>query len=187
VGDQRRGCRAVRPPLTAPSRTSLLTTARFQTIFPGHYQGRASHIHVVAHEGGAVNVNGTFSGGNLTHVGQLFFDEDLRSAVEAVEPYAGNTQLATTNAEDMLAPTAAGDDYDPFPEYVYLGDSVSDGIFMWISIGVDVNAAYDADYAARLTEDGGVALSSGGGGGMGNGTFGGNGTMPSGAPQQSGS
>ena len=56
---------------------------------------------------------------------------------------------------------------DPFPQYAYLGDSVSDGLLMWINIGIDMDAAYTVQAAGRLTADGGVANSNGGGGGPG--------------------
>lgn len=83
----------------------------------------------------------------------------------------------------------AGTTYDPFPEYIYLGEDVTDGLMAWIQIGVDVEADYtDDEYyatAAHLWADGGHeeenALMMGGGDGEmgGNGTM--NGTMPEGA------
>lgn len=45
--------------------------AQFTTIFPGHYAGRATHMHVVSHIGGTVLSNGTYTGGNVTHIGML--------------------------------------------------------------------------------------------------------------------
>ncbi|KAH8152579.1 uncharacterized protein LAJ45_03420 [Morchella importuna] len=153
---------------------------QFTTLFPGHYQGRATHTHIVAHQGGIVQANQTFSGGNVTHVGQLFWDETLRSAVETVYPYNTNTQAVTSNEEDMWAPSQADNDYDPFPEYVYLGDDVSEGILAWISIGINRTAAYDISVAATLTEDGGVASDTVFGGGDAGAGGAMNGTMPSG-------
>lgn len=82
----------------------------------------------------------------------------------------------------MWAPEQADNEYDPFPEYIYLGDSVEDGILAWISIGIDTTAAHDVSVAATLTEDGGVTSDTQFGSGSGsppNGTT--NGTMPSGA------
>ncbi|KAJ5654741.1 hypothetical protein N7490_001744 [Penicillium lividum] len=48
---------------------------------------------------------------------------------------------------------------DPFFKYALLGDSVQDGIFGWITMGVNVSASYDSDasYAASLTVNGGVS------------------------------
>jgi protocatechuate 3,4-dioxygenase beta subunit len=58
----------------------------FETIFPGHYEGRATHTHLLAHENVTVLSNGTISGGAVTHIGQLFWNEELRSAVELTSP-----------------------------------------------------------------------------------------------------
>lgn len=75
---------------------------QFTTFFPGHYTGRTNHIHVVAHVGGSILPNGTYTGGNVTHIGQLFFDQSLITQVEAVSPYSTNTQELTLNADDRV-------------------------------------------------------------------------------------
>ncbi|KAM0702795.1 hypothetical protein Q7P35_010227 [Cladosporium inversicolor] len=70
--------------------------------------------------------------------------------------------------------------YDNFPEYVYLGADVTDGIFAWIQIGVNTSANYvdDEHYAvATYMGEGGEYVNAdstfvGGGEDMG-----GNGTM----------
>ncbi|USP75043.1 hypothetical protein yc1106_02317 [Curvularia clavata] len=153
----------------------------FDTLFPGHYTGRATHIHVLSHVGASLNANKTLAGGNITHVGQIFFDQDLISLVETEEPYASNTQELTTNADDsILAGEAA--DVDPVVEYVLLGDNVSDGIFGWIAFGMDTTSSYDVSPAVYYTSDGGVENENSGMGGGPNGTAPGgpNGTAPSG-------
>jgi protocatechuate 3,4-dioxygenase beta subunit len=99
--------------------------AEFDTVFPGHYDGRATHEHVVAHVNASILRNGSFTGGTVAHIGQLFFDESLRSEVEATYPYSQNEAAVTTNDEDMWAPTQADNSYDPFPEFVYLGESIT--------------------------------------------------------------
>jgi len=104
----------------------------FDTLFPGHYQGRATHTHLLTHMNGTQYANGTFQSNNVVHVGQLFFPEDLKDAVEATYPYNTNTQAVTTNDEDMWAPAQADNNYDPFPDYAYLGSDISDGLLMWI-------------------------------------------------------
>lgn len=156
--------------------------AQFRTLFPGHYSGRATHIHVVAHQGGSVLSNGTYSGGNVTHIGQLFFDQDLITAVNALEPYLSNTIEITTNADDRVFAAETETDSDPVIDYVLLGDTVSDGIFAWISFGIDTSANYTYSAASNYGADGGVTVTSsqsGGAGGDGNGTAaGGNGTAP---------
>lgn len=131
--------------------------------------------------------NGTIQGGGVTHIGQLFWNEELRSAVELTSPYNTNTQAVTSNADDMWSIVQAGTTYDPFPEFMYLGDDISDGLLAWIQIGINVTADQsNSSYysvAAVYQEDGGHQVeSSSTGGAGGNGTFGGNGTMPSGSP-----
>ncbi|KAF1849849.1 aromatic compound dioxygenase [Cucurbitaria berberidis CBS 394.84] len=150
----------------------------FDTLFPGHYTGRAPHIHVMTSQDATVNANETLSGGSVTHVGQMFFDQDLISLVEQQEPYASNTQELTTNAEDsILAEEAAT--VDPLIEYVLLGDDVSEGLFGWLSFGMDTSNSFNITPAAYLTENGGVANANAGGG-MGGGPPSGSGGPPSG-------
>lgn len=52
---------------------------------------------------------------------------------------------------------------DPFMEYVLLGDDISDGIFAWISVGVDSTEDTSVTPAAYYTEQGGVENESSGG------------------------
>lgn len=148
----------------------------FDTIFPGHYSGRATHTHLLAHMNVTTYSNNTISAdGNVTHIGQLFWPEDLRSNVEAVAPYNTNTQDVVSNDDDMCSIVQAGDEYDPFPEFLYLGDTVEDGLLAWIQIGVNTSANYiDNSYysvAAYYEADGGhentEATFTGGGNGIG--------------------
>ncbi|KAF2151337.1 aromatic compound dioxygenase, partial [Myriangium duriaei CBS 260.36] len=128
----------------------------FDAIFPGHYEGRATHIHLITHIGGTVYSNNTYKGSNVAHVGQLFFDEELKTAVEKTSPYSTNTQAYTSNDEDMWAPYEAENGYDPFPDWAYLSNDISDGLLMWISVGVNMSASYTVTPAATLTANGGV-------------------------------
>lgn len=155
--------------------------AQFTSIFPGHYSGRATHVHVEAHLNGEVLSNNTYTGGTIAHIGQFFFDQDLITEVEALSPYSTNTIAITTNAEDRVVQGELVNDSDPMLNYVLLGETVADGLFMWISLAVNSTATYTALPAAELAADGGHAVEGGGnvGGGSGGGAMG-NGTMPSG-------
>lgn len=141
---------------------------QFDTLFPGHYTSRATHIHVMTHTLDAtVNTNNTLAGSSVSHVGQMFFDQDLIEAVDLVEPYASNTQAITDNSDDSILSEEAGD-VDPMVEYVLLGDDVSEGIFGWLAFGMDSGASYNVTPAANLYAEGGVTnedSSMGGGGG----------------------
>lgn len=163
--------------------------ASFNTILPGHYQGRATHIHMITLQNGTLESNKTYQGGTITHVGQIFFDESLKDAAEATSPYNTNTQAVTTNDEDMWAPSQASAEYDPIPDYAYLGNDITDGLLMWISVGIDTSADYTVSAAGAWTAHGGVASKSGlegsgpsmNGTASMNGTTGMNGTAPTGS------
>ncbi|KAK0459169.1 Intradiol ring-cleavage dioxygenase-like protein [Desarmillaria tabescens] len=147
--------------------------ASFETIFPGHYSGRATHFDTVVHSQGTVFDNGTFTAPSVHYIGQIFFDQDLVSIVEATSPYSTNTIEITTNSVDEVFVLGIG---SIVLEYVYLGDDISDGLLVWGVIGVDMGATYEITPAATLTEHGGVIHypSSIGGGNM-------TGDFPSGA------
>jgi len=152
--------------------TDSLGVAQFTTLFPGHYTSRANHIHVLAHFNGTTYANGTYGGGYVSHVGQLFFDQDLISLVEATSPYSTNKQDLTLNADDSVLATEAASS-DPVIEYSLLGEDVSDGVFGWIAFGIDLTNEETVSPVASLYADGGVEESSSGGGAGGNGTSGG--------------
>jgi protocatechuate 3,4-dioxygenase beta subunit len=156
--------------------------AQFTTLFPGHYTGRATHIHVLAHFNGTTYANGTYGGGYVSHVGQVFFDQDLITQVEATSPYSTNTQDLTTNADDSIFSEEAASS-DPVVEYSLLGDDVSSGVFGWVAFGIDLTSEYTVSPAASLYAEGGVedSSSSSGLGGPGANSTGG-GAAPSGAP-----
>ncbi|KAF7897629.1 hypothetical protein EAF00_005857 [Botryotinia globosa] len=84
---------------------------QFTTLLLGNYTGRTNHIHVVAQVGGSILPNGTYNGGNVTHIGQLFFDQSLITQVEAVSPYSINMQELTLNADDIVL---LGEIYDHY-------------------------------------------------------------------------
>ncbi|KAM0281198.1 hypothetical protein ACHAQH_003628 [Verticillium albo-atrum] len=144
--------------------------AQFESLFPGHYTGRTTHIHLMAHANATLLANQTL--GNdvyASHVGQAFFDQDLIEEVDQVAPYSDNTQDKTQNSDDgILTEEADTDGVDPMMEYTLLGDSVEDGLFAWLAFGINTTASSKVTPAVFLYEEGGVANSeSGGRGGFG--------------------
>ncbi|KAI4639377.1 hypothetical protein J4E93_009205 [Alternaria ventricosa] len=134
----------------------------FETLSPGHYTDRATHTHLLVKSNVTVRSNGTTgSDGTIAHAGQLFYPEDLKTEVEATEPYIFSTQPYITNDDDFLSVVQADDDFDPFPQYVYLGDGVEDGLMAWIQIGISTTADHSDDQmfgvAADYQAGGGVA------------------------------
>jgi len=63
----------------------------FTTVFPGWYQGRATHIHV------EVKVNNS-----VVKVTQIAFEETVIAAVYATGVYAAKGRNPTSNASDMV-------------------------------------------------------------------------------------
>ncbi|KAK6197786.1 hypothetical protein LQW54_010558 [Pestalotiopsis sp. IQ-011] len=133
------------------TQTSADGIAEFDTIFPGHYTGRATHIHTFVHQNAMLYANGTLGNDHLqtSRVGQGFSDQALISA------YSGNAQAQTTNAEDSILATEAAD-VDPFYEYTLLGDSIADGLFAWMSYGINSTYIEDITPAAFHYADGGA-------------------------------
>ncbi|KAF1323036.1 hypothetical protein FI667_g10793, partial [Globisporangium splendens] len=147
----------------------------FKTIFPGHYTSRTTHIHVLGSHDGTLQSNNTYTGGKVASVGQLFFDQSLITSVEATDVYKVNTQAITQNSADTIFGEEVVGDFDPVMNYALLGNSVTDGIFAWISTGVNRTVSKTVAAAATLTANGGVASST-------TTTGGGAGGPPTGAP-----
>jgi protocatechuate 3,4-dioxygenase beta subunit len=69
--------------------------ARFTTIYPGWYQGRAVHIHFKIRSAASAASAYEFTS-------QLFFDDSLTDQVHATEPYASKGQRGLRNSGDGI-------------------------------------------------------------------------------------
>ncbi|KAL7275759.1 hypothetical protein RUND412_001286 [Rhizina undulata] len=134
------------------------------TNFPGWYSGRATHLHVAAHINGSVLDNGTYTGGTVAHIGQIFFPETILAQVDEADVYNTNTIVRTSNADDQWYPSGNTSTYDAEATVEYLGTALTDGLLAYISIGVDPTEDY-SESLTTATDVGGV---------------GGSGAMPSG-------
>ena len=72
-------------------RTGSRGRVRFETIFPGWYRGRTSHIHMKV-----------FVSGDEVHTGQVFFGATAKHAVYAQGRYAARGQSDVSNRADMI-------------------------------------------------------------------------------------
>lgn len=88
------------------------------------------------------------TGGTISHVGQLFFDQSLITSVEKISPYSTNKQSLTTNAKDSILAGEAKTT-DPVLNYVLLGSTVSDGIFGWVTVGINSKTSKTVKAAAN--------------------------------------
>ena len=68
--------------------------ARFTTIYPGWYRGRAVHVHF--------KVRTDVSGRPYEFTSQLYFDEALTDKVHAQAPYTAHGPRPTANADDRI-------------------------------------------------------------------------------------
>ena len=72
-------------------KTDAKGLALFRTVYPGWYQGRTVHIHVMVH-----------IGGNVVHTGQLYFPDALTDSVYARNPYRLRPNRTTRNVADSI-------------------------------------------------------------------------------------
>ncbi|KLJ13591.1 hypothetical protein EMPG_09400 [Blastomyces silverae] len=131
-------------------------TASFTTLFPGHYTGRANHLHIIIHHGASRLQNDTIRGGTISHVGQIYFREPLLKSVEATSPYTTNKQRWTPNDRDVLFRIGFQGGDNPIVQTQTIGGSIEDGIWGTIDVGVNPQAVRNPKNVNWWTEDGGV-------------------------------
>ncbi|OJD11504.1 hypothetical protein AJ78_07739 [Emergomyces pasteurianus Ep9510] len=131
-------------------------TASFISLVPGHYTGRANHLHIIIHHGATRLKNNTISGGTISHVGQLYFDQSVLGNVEATMPYKTNTQRWTQNDRDGLFRLGFQGGDDPIIHVQRIGKSIEDGFWGTIDVGVNPRAVRNPKNVNFWTADGGL-------------------------------
>jgi protocatechuate 3,4-dioxygenase beta subunit len=111
--------------------------AEFETIYPGHYQGRTTHIHIKVHIGGKT-AGTTYGGGHVSHTGQLMFDDAITTQVYALAPYTSDTAARVLNTSDHVYTEQGG--AKSTLKLSRLGAGVSDGFTGAITLVVDPTA-----------------------------------------------
>ncbi|CEL62341.1 hypothetical protein RSOLAG1IB_10394 [Rhizoctonia solani AG-1 IB] len=111
----------------------------FLTTYPGFYTGRTVHIHTMIHTNYSVATNGSIvsHAGNVRHIGQLFFDDELNEKILSQGVYANTTESRTYNDEDSILDSENADGYNAYASTELLGETETDGILAYITIGVD--------------------------------------------------
>jgi protocatechuate 3,4-dioxygenase beta subunit len=113
--------------------------AEFATIYPGQYPGRTTHIHVKVHIGGRQR-DGTYSGGHVSHTGQLFASDRHDAEVFALAPYNGNTAEITLRNTDGIFRIQGGS--SSVLDLTRTGNSLTrNGFTGRATLGVDPSAA----------------------------------------------
>ncbi len=109
----------------------------FRTIYPGHYNGRTTHIHAKVHIG-ARDTDRTMSGGHVSHVGQLFPSDAVNAEVYKLAPYNTETQAVLTHAEDYVWVQQHGAESQL--KLGKVGNRLSKGLTASIALAVDPRA-----------------------------------------------
>ena len=75
--------------------------AEIDTIYPGWYMGRTTHIHVRVHLGGRV-ADGRYQGGHISHTGQIFLPEPMTDRVYQLSAYQKKEEGRTALKDDGI-------------------------------------------------------------------------------------
>ncbi|MFJ9708105.1 intradiol ring-cleavage dioxygenase [Streptomyces sp. NPDC101234] len=106
------------------------------SIWPGHYVSRAVHVHMRVHTDVTLT-DTSYTGGSVIHTGQLFFDADINTEVQATSPYSDNTTKETALADDTIYDDGGAS--SGLLTLTALGDSVSDGYKATLTVGVSTS------------------------------------------------
>ncbi|WP_230195944.1 intradiol ring-cleavage dioxygenase [Streptomyces sp. NBC_00080] len=109
--------------------------ANITTVYPGWYRGRCVHIHIKVHTNVTLTSDGSFTGGQELHTGQLFFNETITTAVAKISPYSTNTVTRTTLAQDSIYDE--GGAASGLLTLTALGSSTSAGYAGTLTLGVE--------------------------------------------------
>ncbi|MEU6348030.1 intradiol ring-cleavage dioxygenase [Streptomyces sp. NPDC047072] len=104
------------------------------SIWPGHYVSRAVHVHMRVHTDVTLT-DDSYTGGDIIHTGQLFFDPDINTEVQATSPYSANTTKETALADDSIYDDGGAS--SGLLTLTALGSSVSDGYAATLTVGVN--------------------------------------------------
>jgi protocatechuate 3,4-dioxygenase beta subunit len=117
--------------------TNAQGVAEFETIYPGHYAGRTTHIHAKVHIGGK-RVGTAYRGGHVSHTGQLLFDDAITSMVYKLAPYTSDTASRVLNPEDRVYSEQGGSRI--VLKLTRLGATVASGYLATITLALDPTA-----------------------------------------------
>ncbi len=112
--------------------------AEFATIYPGQYPGRTTHIHLKVHIGGR-QTGGIYSGGYVSHTGQLFTSDQRDAEVFSLAPYNRNTAEITSRNTDGIFRYQGGS--SSALALARVGSNLArDGFTARVTLGVDPSA-----------------------------------------------
>lgn len=104
------------------------------SIWPGHYVSRAVHVHMRVHTDVTLT-DDSYTGGEIIHTGQLFFDQDINTEIQATSPYTANTTQETLLEDDGIYDDGGAS--SGLLTLSALGSGVSDGYKATLTVGVN--------------------------------------------------
>ncbi|MHA6179766.1 intradiol ring-cleavage dioxygenase [Pseudomonas mohnii] len=110
--------------------------ARFTTICPGFYAGRALYIHVAVR---ITSGNNYLQERHVAWVGQLYFPEVAARSVLNAREYSGRAIPALSNDQDFFYQSMGGE-ASTLNVHTLGRDSNEDGFFGQVTIGIDTFA-----------------------------------------------
>lgn len=113
--------------------------ATIDTIYPGWYSGRVTHIHVKVHINTTVDADDTLAtDGHVSFVGQFFFNDTITNEVGELYPYNQHSSVAKTPLEDdSIFTTYDGEDTMLNLTLIDASKGYYGGVLAQIKLGVD--------------------------------------------------
>lgn len=123
-------------------------TVKFETVWPGWYAGRATHIHLRIHAGNITLDHGVFLGASKTsHTGQFFFaDQLVKKVSQTIQPYKArlSSLKPTLNNDDGIYVDSKGG--EQIVDITQESDEQGNHAFVGsVTVGIDP----DADHHGR--------------------------------------
>jgi protocatechuate 3,4-dioxygenase beta subunit len=112
--------------------------AVFHSVYPGHYNGRTTHVHAKVHTAGARNASGKLTGGHVAHTGDLFPPDAVNRAVYKLSPYTSDSDGILTHAQDRVYTSQHGSEAQM--KVTKVGNSLAKGLVGRITLGVNPSA-----------------------------------------------
>lgn len=109
----------------------------FKTIFPGHYSGRTTHIHVKIHTNSR-DESGKLVGGHIAHTGQIFPSNTVNAGVYRLSPYDTESAAVVTHAADRVWTQQHGTESQL--SVVKLGSRLAKGLKGTVTLAVNPSA-----------------------------------------------
>src|SRR6185436_3420000 len=108
------------------------------TLYPGWYAGRTIHIHLKVRVGGSA-AGQLYSGGHVSHTGQVFLPEDLTDQIAKLNPYSSHSSVRRTlQSEDGIFRSQWGAQSIMIVEK--MGKANTDGYVATFTVAVDPDA-----------------------------------------------